>query len=156
MLVDPLPLPREAEPEENTPQQTPPSLDQPDQEALPDALPPLEETASTPSGASPEALPDVLPPLASQILALLWILLFAGRWVLLPALISAGVLSASQVAQWNHSVDDGLLVQVYLALLVVTVLVLTLRVVRRFQAARPHTLVSPAPRSSFRRDEPSD
>lgn len=92
-----------------------------------------------------DAIPDVLPPVANQIMAALWLLLFGGRGLVVPALMAAGIVSAPQVARW----DGGLLLQVYLLLLVVTLLVVALRAVRRAQAA-------PASGPSVGRGKPRD
>jgi hypothetical protein len=92
-----------------------------------------------------DEIPDVLPPVANQAMAALWLLLFGGRGLLVPALMAAGVVSAPQVARW----DGGLLLQLYLLLLVVTLLVVALRAVRRAQAAS-------ASGASVGRGEPRD
>ena len=73
---------------------------------------------------------DVLPPPVNRILALLWILLLGGRWIVVTWLLAAGALKRDQVAGW----DEGVLLRCYLILLAVTLVVVALRAVR---AARP-------------------
>src|SRR5205823_1455101 len=60
--------------------------------------------------------PDVLPDLGNQVMALLWVLLFAGRWLIGQYLVSSGTISAEQMAIW----DEGPLLRCYLVLLAVT------------------------------------
>ena len=79
----------------------------------------------------PEEAPDVLPPLANLILALLWIVLLGGRWIAVPLLSAAGILTQEQVAAW----DSGLLLRCYLLLFAITMVVVILRAVRGAQAA---------------------
>lgn len=76
---------------------------------------------------------DVLPPAASQLLGVSWVLLFAGRWIIVPLMLAAGIVSPSLVAD----VDDRILVRCYLALLAVSITVLILRAMRgaRVQSA---------------------
>ncbi len=95
---------------------------------------------------------DVLPPRLNLVLALLWLLLFGGRWLLVPLLLYAGLVSAPDVARW----DGGVLLQLYLVLLVITVLIMALRAVRGVQSARPPSVPAPGSRSSIRRDDPRD
>ncbi|HZT43537.1 MAG TPA: hypothetical protein VFA07_15340 [Chthonomonadaceae bacterium] len=76
---------------------------------------------------------DVLPPPVNRILALLWILLFGGRWIIVTWLLAAGVLKREQVAAW----DDGILLRCYLILLVITLVVAALRAVRATRPAVP-------------------
>ena len=73
-----------------------------------------------------ENTPDVVPPIALQLLAALWILLFAGRWIGITFLLAARVLVPEQVA----ILDDSVLKMAYLLLLVVTLIVLILRALR--------------------------
>ena len=76
---------------------------------------------------------DVLPPPVNRILALLWILLLGGRWIVGTWLLAAGVVKREQIASW----DDGILLPCYLILLVVTVVVVALRAVRASHPAVP-------------------
>ena len=71
--------------------------------------------------------PDVLPPAGNALMALLWILLFGGRWIGVPLLQAAGLVNAEQIAL----LDELVLGRVYLLLLAVTLIVLALRAVRR-------------------------
>jgi hypothetical protein len=80
---------------------------------------------------------DVLPPTVNLLLGLSWVLLFAGRWILPPFLLAAGVLSPTMVAE----LDDRILVRCYLLLLAVTIMVLVLRAMRG--AKSKAALVSP-------------
>jgi hypothetical protein len=82
-----------------------------------------------------DAAPDVLPFWASRLLALLWILLFGGRWILGNLLVWGGFLTMTQVAALDGSVGAPC----YALLLGVTCIALALRAVRR---ARP--VASPA------------
>lgn len=83
--------------------------------------------------------PDVLPPLANRIMAVLWIALFGGRWIVLPFLIFFGLLSPVQVTEW----DNGILLIAYLALLAVTLLALALRWARGLSARASAAPASP-------------
>ena len=76
--------------------------------------------------------PDVLPPPVNRILALLWILLLGGRWIVGTWLLAAGVLKEEQLAVW-----DVALLRLYLVLLVVTLVVVALRIVRASHPAVP-------------------
>lgn len=76
---------------------------------------------------------DVLPPPVNRILALLWILLLGGRWIVGTWLLAAGVVKREQIAGW----DDGILLLCYLILLVVTLVVVALRAVRAIRPAVP-------------------
>jgi hypothetical protein len=80
--------------------------------------------------------PDVLPAPLNALFASLWVLLFGGRWLLVPLLQAAGVVSMEQVAAW----DEGLLYKTYLILLFLTCIVLALRAAR---AAQKPKLASP-------------
>ncbi len=73
---------------------------------------------------------DVLPAWANQILILLWLLLFGGRWLLPPALQMAGLLSPRQLA----ALDETVLLKLYLLLLAATCVVVALRAVRVAQS----------------------
>ena len=89
---------------------------------------------------------DVLPPPVNRILALLWILLLGGRWIVVTWLLAAGVLTREQVAGW----DEGVLLRCYLILLAITLVVVALRSVR---AARPSVpAAQPPPASSSQPD----
>ena len=76
---------------------------------------------------------DVLPPSANQFLGLSWVLLFAGRWIIVPLMLAVGMVSPSLVTE----LDDRVLVRCYLALLAVTITVMILRTMRgaRVQSA---------------------
>jgi hypothetical protein len=91
--------------------------------------------------------PDVLPPHLRTALIVLWVALFGGRWLLIPALLAAGAVSAPDMDR----LDGGILLQIYLVLLVITVLVAVLRAVRSVQAAP-----TSGPRASLRRGDPRD
>src|ERR1043165_5544714 len=69
---------------------------------------------------------EVVPSLANGLLALCWIVLFAGRWIVVQLLLAAGLLSPTLVAD----LDDGVLMRCYLALLAVTIMVLVLAAMR--------------------------
>jgi hypothetical protein len=86
-------------------------------------------------------------PLLTTLVAVLWLALFGGRWLVVPLLLYAGLVSGPDVARW----DGGILVQVYLLLLVVTILIAALRAVRGAQVPS-----APVSRSSTRRSEPRD
>lgn len=90
--------------------------------------------------ADTEEQPDVLPAWANTVMASGWILLFGGRWLLVPLVQAAGLVSPDQVAEW----DANLLTKVYLILLSITCIVLALRVVRRVlpPVARPASLTA--------------
>ncbi len=87
------------------------------------------------------AAPDVLPPPVNRILALLWILLLGGRWIVVTWLLAAGALKRDEVAAW----DDGILLRCYLTLLAVTLVVVALRAVR---ASRPAHTTAPGKASA--------
>lgn len=72
---------------------------------------------------------DVLAAPLNALFALMWVLLFSGRWLFVPLLQAAGVLSVEQVAAW----DEGLLYKTYLTLLFLTCIVLALRAARTAQ-----------------------
>ena len=79
----------------------------------------------------PAPQPDeVLPPAVNTLLGVSWILLFAGRWILVQLLLAAGVLSPNAVAD----LDDRVLVRCYLALLAITIVVVVLRIMRAARA----------------------
>jgi hypothetical protein len=78
----------------------------------------------------PDNTADVLPPAAGRLLGISWVLLFAGRWVVVSLLLAAGVLTPAMVTD----LDDGILVRCYLVLLAVTVAVLVLRAMRSAKA----------------------
>ena len=69
---------------------------------------------------------DVLPAWANQGMAVLWILLFGGRWIAVPFLNVAGVVSPKQV----ELLDVLVLEKCYLILFALTMVVLALRLVR--------------------------
>jgi hypothetical protein len=74
--------------------------------------------------------PDVWPAWANQILILLWLLLFGGRWLFAPVLQLSGTLDAAQLA----ALDEGVLLKLYLILLAITFVVIALRAVRVSQS----------------------
>ena len=74
--------------------------------------------------------PDVAPPIVIQTLTLLWIVLFGGRWIAVSLLQWNGFLSPEQVAAF----DSGVLSRLYLILLALTILIVALRVTRRYSA----------------------
>lgn len=76
---------------------------------------------------------DVLPPTGNQVLAALWIVLFAGRWIAVPFLQAAGLVDPAQLTVW----DEGPLLRCYTVLFVITMVVVALRAVRRSQPAPP-------------------
>ena len=81
---------------------------------------------------APTEAPDVLPEWANVVLASLWVILFAGRWLLVPVVQMAGVLPPDTLAAW----DDGIGHKTYLILLVITLVVLGLRAARGAQKPR--------------------
>ena len=85
--------------------------------------------------------PDVLPGSLNSLMAILWMSLFGGRWLIVPLLQVTRLLTPDQVA----ALDDGLLKKTYLILLSITCLVLALRAVRTAQ--RPQQS-DPLPRTT--------
>lgn len=77
-------------------------------------------------GLEEEAFPD----LSSRVLALLWMLLFGVRWLVITPLEWTGTLTPQQMGL----IDDVLLLPLYLMLFVLTCVVLGLRAARRLQA----------------------
>ena len=77
--------------------------------------------------------PDVLPEPLNALMAILWMLLFGGRWLIVPLLQANRLLTPDQVAAW----DDGPLHKLYFILLSITCVVLALRAVRAMQQPRP-------------------
>lgn len=69
---------------------------------------------------------EVLPPVAEKLFGLAWILLFAGRWIAVPFLLAARLVTPTFVAD----LDDRVLMRLYLVLLAATVLVAVLRAMR--------------------------
>jgi len=96
---------------------------------MPAAEPKAAQTSPNESIPTAAQTADVLPPNANTLLGICWVTLFAGRWLLAPMLIAAGLLSATQIAD----LDDGILVRIYTLLLAATILVVALRAVRRAQ-----------------------
>lgn len=82
-----------------------------------------------PESAAEGNAPDVLPAPVNTLLAALWVALFGGRWLAVPLVQAAGLLSPEQTADW----DEGILTKVYLILLSITCVVLALRAVRHLQ-----------------------
>ena len=76
---------------------------------------------------------NVLPEPLNIFMACAWVVLFGGRWLLIPFVQMTGLLSPERVAAW----DDGPLQKTYLILLSITCVVLALRAVRRAQSPRP-------------------
>ncbi len=75
-----------------------------------------------------------LPPLVSRMLILGWILLFAGRWLIVQGMVAAGLLAPELV----EKLDTLVLGRCYLALLSVTLVTLVVRIVRD-RTSRPHS-----------------
>lgn len=78
---------------------------------------------------------DVLPPVVNALMALVWLLLFGGRWLIVLPLQALGAMTPEQVT----ALDDGPLTKIYVLALAVTLLVLALRAVRRAQTPIPGT-----------------
>ncbi len=83
--------------------------------------------------------PDVAPPVVIQTLSLLWIALFGGRWVVVSLLQWNGLIAPDAVAAFDSGpfaplYFSGLLVPTYLVLLACTILIVALRVARRYSA----------------------
>ena len=76
------------------------------------------------------ASPDVASPVVIQTLSLLWIALFGGHWIVVSLLQWNSMVSPEQVAAF----DADILSRVYLILLALTILVVALRVARRYSA----------------------
>ena len=76
---------------------------------------------------------QVLPPPVNEVLTILWISLFAGRYSVVFFLLATGLLNVAQL----EAVVDPLLTRVYLVLFVITFLVLVLRVMRGMQTKKP-------------------
>ena len=68
---------------------------------------------------------DVLPPIGNQILILIWLTLFSGRWIVISPLSWFQILSSEQVVFF-----DEVLLKIYLLLFVVTCTIVALRKVR--------------------------
>ncbi len=97
-------------------------------------------TQSMPEFAAEEDAPDVLPAPVNTVLAAMWVVLFGGRWLAVPLVQAAGLLSPEQTAEW----DEGILTKVYLILLSITCVVLALRAIRHLQNPNPsHKGVAP-------------
>lgn len=77
-----------------------------------------------------QAAEDVAPDWALAALALAWVLLVGGRWLLAPAFQAAGLLGP----QLLSSLDNGILLQLYLLLLAATVVLAVLRGVRAWES----------------------
>ena len=73
-----------------------------------------------------------LPPWLSRGLILGWVLLFAGRWLVVQGMAAASLIGPEQV----DSLDEKLLGRIYLLLLSVTLVTLALRIARGLQADR--------------------
>lgn len=78
-----------------------------------------------------------LPPLVSRILIVGWILLFAGRWIVVQGMDAAGLLLPQRIAATGvllpsqaESLDDAVLGPCYLLLLSITLVTFALRMVR--------------------------
>jgi hypothetical protein len=78
-------------------------------------------------GDSTEGGADVLPPAVNQLLGAAWIVLFSARWICIPFMLAARLVSASFVAD----LDDRVLLRVYLIMAAITILVVVLRLMRR-------------------------
>lgn len=78
-----------------------------------------------------------LPPLVSRILIVGWILLFAGRWIVVQGLDAAGLLLPQRMTATGlllpsqaERLDDAVLGPCYLLLLSITLVTFVLRMVR--------------------------
>lgn len=71
--------------------------------------------------------PDVLPAWIAPVGAVLWLTLFAGRWIAVPFLIAIRATTAVQVA----ALDEGPLIQCYRILLALTIIAALLRYLGR-------------------------
>lgn len=91
-----------------------------------------EQKSTVPLGSATEQEPDVFPTSVNVLMATLWILLFGGRWLGVPLLQIAGLLTPQTVA----FMDDGPLQKIYLIMLSITLLVLALRTVRQAQSQK--------------------
>ena len=87
--------------------------------------------------------PDVAPPIMIQTLSLSWIALFGGRWIVVSLLQWNGILTPEQVAAF----DGGILSRVYLILLALTILIVALRMARRYSAPSSSASQQEAPAS---------
>ena len=79
--------------------------------------------------------PDVAPPVALQTLALLWIALFGGRWIVVSLLQWNGLLAPERVGL----LDTAILSRCYLILLAITILILALRGARLISRPTPES-----------------
>lgn len=92
-----------------------------------------------------EEKPGVLPPWASHLMILLWLLLFGVRWLIITPLEWMGVLTPDTM----YTLDDVILLRVYLILFVITCAVLGLRAARNAQSGEAGSSVA---RKGKRRD----
>jgi len=94
---------------------------------------PAQNLVVSPSSESPDdraeedagGIVTFLPPIVSRILIAGWVLLFAGRWLVVQSMDAAGLLAPGLV----ESIDNGL-GRCYLLLLSVTLVTLVVRIVR--------------------------
>jgi hypothetical protein len=75
---------------------------------------------------------EFLPPLVSRALIAGWILLFAGRWLVVQGMAAAGLFGQEQVDQ----LDENVLGRCYLLLLSVTLVTFIVRIVRGLSSER--------------------
>ena len=73
-----------------------------------------------------EGVITFLPPLVSRILIAGWIVLFAGRWLVLQGMVAAGLLAPELV----EKIDELALGRCYFLLVSVTLVTLIVRIVR--------------------------
>lgn len=67
----------------------------------------------------------------SEALALLWIVLIGGRWLVMPLFQAAGLIAPQQLRAL-----DSILLEIYLILLAFTILKWSLNTVRRLESAK--------------------
>ncbi len=73
---------------------------------------------------------DVAPKWAIHLLMLAWLVLIGGRWVLTPAIMFGDSLTSATAEKY----DRGILLQVYLVLLVLTLLIPAMRFARSLES----------------------
>lgn len=90
---------------------------------------------NTSSESIPAESPALLPPIARQLLVLAWLLLFGGRWLIVPLLQANGLLAPQTLA----ALDDGLLIKLYLVLFVICCTLAVWQWVRDLEHGAPPT-----------------
>lgn len=87
---------------------------------------PLTDLPSDDEKAEADSTVTFLPPMVSRILMVGWLLLFAGRWLIVQGMSAAGLIAPELV----ETIDEKVLGRLYLLLLSVTLVTLVVRIVR--------------------------